>query len=92
MPGPLSGDLDIPTGGLRGPVVTRVRSQPSESHIFDSDLDDSLRQASPFGLTKPLCPRHEGAAPPLLRGRGGLVYRATSVFEDNDRAMLGLWG
>ena len=28
----------------------------------------SLRQASQFGLTKRLCPHHEGAGPPLLRG------------------------
>ena len=28
----------------------------------------SLLQASLFGLTKQLCPRHEDACPPLLRG------------------------
>ena len=36
-------------------------------------------------------PRGHRGAPPKLSG-GGLVYRATRVFEDDDRAMLGLWG
>ena len=32
---------------------------------------NSLRQASPFGLTKQICPRHEGAGPPPYSGGGG---------------------
>ena len=49
---------------------------------------DSLRQASPFGLTKQLCPRLEGAAPPYSGGEG-LVHLTTSVVEDDDRASGG---
>ena len=48
----------------------------------------------PFGLTKQLCPCREGAPPlPPTQGWGvGLVFSTTSVFEDDDRAVFGLWG
>ena len=36
-------------------------------------LINSLRQASPFGLTKQLCPRHEGATRPPTQGGGDVM-------------------
>ena len=50
----------------RGFVAQLGRACASDSHV------NSLRQASPFGLTMQLCPRHEGAGPPVCVLRQGL--------------------
>ena len=45
---------------------TRFAPPKLPQHCFlpPLPLENSLRQATPFGLTKQLCPHHEGAAPP----------------------------